>query len=123
MATKAQVETISAGQLAARLSKVTGRTISGKQVRGRVRGDAGTPLLARFGTEVRGSYANHVYSADEADVIATAIIDAHNKRNAASVKWAALGAKAQRASARKASPKVPKAPKAQPETTDTQSEA
>jgi hypothetical protein len=86
-------ETISAAQLAIKISKALGRTVSPKQVRGRVRGDAGTPLLSRYGAESRSSYASHVYTMAEANKIGQAFVDAHNKRNATSVRWSAIGAR------------------------------
>ena len=97
--------TFSAKALAVRISKAIGRTVSPKQVRGRVRGDAGAPLLARFGPDVKGDYANHVYSADEADLIGQAFVDAHNKRSNGSARWSPLGKAAARKAARKATPR------------------
>lgn len=113
--------TFSAKALSVRISKAIGRTVSPKQVRGRVRGDAGAPLLARFGPDAKADYASHVYTADEADLIGQAFVDAHNKRSDGHARWSPLGRAAQRKAARKAAPRskapqtVSKAPQTAPE--------
>jgi hypothetical protein len=77
--------------IAQRLTVLTGHTVSPKQVRGRVRGDSGAPLLSRFG-EGKAPYASHVYDANEANKIGTAMIASSNARSGKSVKWSLTGA-------------------------------
>jgi hypothetical protein len=76
--------------IAARLTTVLKRTVSGKQVRGRVRGDAGTPLLARFG-EGKAPYQAHLYTVAEANEIGQAMVKASNARSGLAIKWPAWG--------------------------------
>jgi hypothetical protein len=80
--------TITPKMIAARLTHVLGKTVSPKQVRGRVRGDAGTPLLSRFG-EGKAPYASHLYSVAEANEIGQAFVKSSNGRSGLSVKWPA----------------------------------
>lgn len=88
--TQTQAQTFSASILAAKISKVLGRTVSPKQVRGRARGDSGTPLLARYAPGTKAPYASHVYSAADADRLGQAFVDAHNKRSDKPVRWTPL---------------------------------
>lgn len=105
-------ETISAKLLAARISRVLGRSVNAKQVRARARGDSGTPLLARYG-EAKPAYASHAYSLTEADRLGSAFVDAHNKRESKQVAWASLASPKRPKTAPKtvAAPKRAKTPK------------
>lgn len=80
--------TISPRAIAQRLTTVLKRTVSAKQVRGRVRGDAGAPLLSRFG-EGKAPYASHLYSVAEANLIGEAFVKSSNLRSGLAVKWPA----------------------------------
>lgn len=104
------------------VSATIGRTVSPKQVRGRVRGDSGAPLLARYGAaEKSADYASHVYTATEADLIGSALVAASNARTGQSKVWRPLAApKATRK--RAARPKVA-APKVAAQTTTDASDA
>lgn len=84
--------TITPKAVAYRLSALLKRTISPKQVRGRVRGDAGTPLLSRFG-EGKAPYATHLYSVAEANTIGEAFVKSDNARTGHAVKWPAWNSK------------------------------
>ena len=80
--------TITPRMIAQRLTTVLKRTVSAKQVRGRVRGDAGAPLLSRFG-EGKAPYASHVYSVAEANEIGAAFVKSSNLRSGLAIKWPA----------------------------------
>lgn len=82
--------TITARMIAQRLTTVLKRTVSPKQVRGRVRGDSGTPLINRYG-EGKAPYASHLYTVAEANAIGESFVKSHNARSGQSVKWPSWG--------------------------------
>lgn len=84
-------EVITARIVAARLSKALGRPISPKAVRGKARGDAGRPAIARYGADVRGAYAHHAYTPAEANRIMDAFTASHERRTGTKVRVAPFG--------------------------------
>jgi len=110
--------TITPRMIAQRLTVLLHRTVSPKQVRGRVRGDSGTPLLSRFG-EGKAPYASHVYTVAEANEIGAAFVKSANLRSGQSVKWPAWGSKTASAARKPASKPQTRKPASKPAQTAT----
>lgn len=76
-------ETWNARQVAGEASKMLGRTVSPKQVRGLARGDNGAPALPRLADD---GYTAHVYSAKERTTLLAAFAARERKRTGRDIK-------------------------------------
>lgn len=99
-------ETYSARTVAAEASKMLGRNVSPKQVRGLARGDNGPAIVERLDDE---GYSAHVYSAKERTALLTAFAARESKRTGRKVNVPAVKPDRKErtaARARKATPDV-----------------